>query len=587
MQTPWHPVLTVSRVLAVMFVTCLAGSAWAECPDATRLLPDRTLLYVAVPNVPEFVERFQNTALGRMSADPQMQPLVKSLYGSAADAVAKAQEQIGLSLPELLGLPQGQLAFGLVAPESGPPAPVVILEAGKEAGKLQVLVQQGSRTLEQSGGRRAEESIGGVPVITYTMSEDGPNVTFFEKDGTLVASTDAQIVKNVLAAWNDEKVATLAENSRFAAAMESCRGARSEPPHGLFFIDPIGLVKASSQDNVGMRVGLAMLPTLGLDGILGVGASISLDAGSLDSVIHVHLLLDNPRSGVLDVIALEPVDSTPEPWVPNDLQNYITLNWRADLSYKALIKLVDSFQGEGTLEREVSRRSDRVGFDIANELLPQLDGRMTIVTRIERPIVPESRGWMVGWKVKDAAAVDKLLAAAYTKNEAGLTKKVYGVHPYYQTGKDEPSPETPRRRPRPCFGVLGDYLLMADRPSMYEKAAITLQTPEESLAKALDYKLVVSRLSRRAGSAKPAMISFSRPEEGMRFLYELAGNENVREGMRRGGERNPMLRTLDAAMQDNPLPPFAVLERYLAPAGAMLIDEETGLHYVGFAFRRQ
>jgi hypothetical protein len=35
------------------------------------------------------------------------------------------------------------------------------------------------------------------------------------------------------------------------------------------------------------------------------------------------------------------------------------------------------------------------------------------------------------------------------------------------------------------------------------------------------------------------------------------------------------------------LPPFEVLQRYLAPGGTVVVDDETGLHYTDFSLRRK
>ena len=141
--------------------------------------------------------------------------------------------------------------------------------------------------------------------------------------------------------------------------------------------------------------------------------------------------------------------------------------------------------------------------------------------------------------------------------------------------------------PRPCFGVLDDAFLITEREVLYRKAVATAETPGDSLGEALDFKLVVSKIGRRSGGVKPAMIAFSRPEEGMRFLYEMVTGERARENIRRGGERNAFFKSVHSAMESNPLPPFSVLEQYFAPAGALMVDDETGLHYMSFTLRRK
>jgi len=119
---------------------------------------------------------------------------------------------------------------------------------------------------------------------------------------------------------------------------------------------------------------------------------------------------------------------------------------------------------------------------------------------------------------------------------------------------------------------LDEYLLFANRPEMFQKAIDTRDHPSEGLGESLDFKL----------------IRFDRPEEGMRFLYQLAQSERGREQLRRQGERGDVVaRTLYQALQEHPLPPFSSLERYFAPGGAMLVDEPTGLHFTAFVLARK
>jgi hypothetical protein len=40
-------------------------------------------------------------------------------------------------------------------------------------------------------------------------------------------------------------------------------------------------------------------------------------------------------------------------------------------------------------------------------------------------------------------------------------------------------------------------------------------------------------------------------------------------------------------LEQHPLPPFEVLQRYLAPGGTVVVDDDTGLHYTDFSLRRK
>jgi len=585
--------LAMRGLVLGMTVWMLAGAPgplWAARPSAPDLLPEKTAVFFSVVDCPDLAQRFMNTSLGRMSQDPQVSPLVRRLYGSLAELVASLRDRIGLSLPELLAIPQGEFTFALVTPEEEGPAPVILLDTGTQLANARGLWQRVTQALEQSGAKRAEETVSGTVLSIYEgLGPEQRQVVFFEKDATLVLATSREAVKSILAAWNGQASSTLRQNASYAAVMRRCRPVRGEEPQILWYADPVALLRAIGQRNAGAQLAVAMLPSLGLDGLSGVGGTLSFDAGQFDEVIHIHLLLENPRSGVFDVLALEPTETTPEPWVPSDVVSYMTLRWNFKQSYKALTKVFDSIRGEGALAAEVKRAIEQpTGCDFAGELLPALDGRVTYFTWIERPVTIISQATLVGLKLKDPAPVRKALENADANNPGALERKSLSGKDYYQIAR-EPRSRNPNAppRPRPCFAIVNDYFIFADRSSLLEKAISTMDKPDESLAAALDYKLVASKLSRQAGGKKPAMVNFNRPDESMRFLYDLAVGEQTRERLQRGAERNPFFRTLHSALEAHPLPPFEVLQRYFAPGGVLLVDDETGLHYAGFSLRRQ
>jgi len=83
------------------------------------------------------------------------------------------------------------------------------------------------------------------------------------------------------------------------------------------------------------------------------------------------------------------------------------------------------------------------------------------------------------------------------------------------------------------------------------------------------------------------MITFEQPEEGMRFLYDLVASDQTRDALARQAETNDFFKGIQGTLTDNPLPPFAVLSKYLAPGGSVLTDDDTGIHYMSFSLRRK
>jgi hypothetical protein len=135
--------------------------------------------------------------------------------------------------------------------------------------------------------------------------------------------------------------------------------------------------------------------------------------------------------------------------------------------------------------------------------------------------------------------------------------------------------------------IIGDYFIYSDRPACIEKLIITNNEQNKGLANDLEYKLMMAKVRRQPGGDAPSMISFNRPEEGMRLLYDFVGSNQAKSLLAQQGERSTFLKNVDQAMKDNPLPPFEVIQKYLAPGGGLLTNDETGIHYAVFQLRRK
>ncbi|HND54539.1 MAG TPA: hypothetical protein PLV92_19140, partial [Pirellulaceae bacterium] len=353
--------------------------------------------------------------------------------------------------------------------------------------------------------------------------------------------------------------------------------------------------------------GLALLPALGLDGLQGLGGSLILVAGEFDAIQHVHVLLDSPRNGVLRAIALEAGDTTPEPWVPGDVASYATWRWNVEVTYGELSRLVDSFQSEGAVSRWIKQRlSEPLGVDFEQDLLAAADGRMTYLTWFERPVRLNSQTQLIAIKLKDSAEFKKTLEKMVDKYSDRFEKASFGGVNFHKVKVPEGG-ERPRgrfgvqrgengnetrvqmnlRAPDPCFGILGDYLVAADSVALLQHCIVTQSDAEKSLANELDFKLIAGKIARQVGGESPALVTFNRPEEGIRMLYDLAMSDNTRGALASRAADNPFFKSVDQALKDNPLPPFAVIARYLAPGGGMLTNDETGFHFTTFGVRRK
>ncbi len=582
---------------AAVVASAAEGDSESGRPPATQLLPENTLAFVSIPDSRLLIEKLNQTAGGKMLKDPQLKPLVDDLYSSLVALIPQVEESVGLTLDQMLRLPQGEVTLAVVPPEEGPPALVVMVDCGDQHRNMQTLVDRGAAVLQERGGSQEEETLGDVTLVTFTLAnENADQVMYFTRDGTYVMANNRKAIDFVLEAWEGKAESSLADDPDFAAIQKRCRGIEDEPAQLLWFVDPIELVRTIVRNNTQAAFTvLPALPILGLDGLLGAGGSVSMATGSFDVLAHTHLLLDSPRAGVVKMLALSSGSAKPEPWVPGDVAGYTTFHWDFETTYRELEALVDSFATEkGLVGARVQAALDNVGVNFEDEVLGNLDGRITLFNWNEPPARIGSNANVLGVKLIDATkfsgVLDRIVKQFNNllepKNFGGTT--CYRILPQEDQQLDDPEDDNPLvgGPPQPTFCLLGDYLLVSDRPAAIEKAILTASNPSDALAATLDYKLIASKIKRESGKARPSLLSFDRPEVGLKLVYDLVSSDQLRSGARDQFGENAAFQAVDKAFTDNPLPPFAVLKQYLAPGGAFITDDETGFHYMAFTLRR-
>lgn len=574
-------------------VILAVGAESAERPAASHLLPDNTLAYVRIESAAALRDRFWQTAIGRISSDPQMKPLLGQLYTSLATAYQRIEQRIGLPLDKLLSILQGEVCVAVVPPEQGQPQVVALLEVGERLPDARVLVQRLEEQLIGRGVARNREQVGGTEVTIFQPpGARAQRFSVFEKDAVFVVSSDADLAKQLLAVWNGgANVRTLADNRRFTSIMNRCQRAGGERPHAVWYVDPIELLRRAGRGRLSTEAGLLILESLGLDGLEGFGGSLTMATAEFDMLLDAHLLLKSPKQGVLKMIAMESGDTTPEPWVPHDVARYMTMHWNVQQTYAELSRLYDTIRGESAWENSVLRPiSDQLGLDLPRDVVDAAQGRVTLLTWMESPARVNSAARLLAFKLQDAAATRQVLDRTVSRFPDRFSPESLSGVSYYRAVAGQPSrgsDEQTVRRPQPCIGILGEYLAVSDSVALLRQAIMAQADASQSLAEQLDFQLIASKISRQVPGGQAGLVSFSRPEEGLRVLYELANAPQTRTRIREGAANNRALRALNDALNQHPLPPFAVLSQYLAPAGGMLTSDETGLHYTSFTLRRE
>ena len=561
---------------ALTSLTAIPSQARAERPTAPKLLPQSTLAYARVHDTKDLVAAFKESGIGRMFNDPKVSPFIKDLYSSASDAFSAIEDEVGLPLDDILSIPQGEMCLALVGADQGVPAFVSIIQVNENLETAEKLIDRIIGRIENRGGGMETVTVEDT-LVTVLKRPNAERVIIFDRDGALVVSNDLDLAKQIIGVWSGKAkdVKTFAENPHFTAIMKRCAGIQGERPQITWFVDPISLAKQATRGNFSAAAAMAFLDPLGLNGVRGIGGSLIMrPEAEFETINQMHVLLDNPRKGLVKMVAFSEGETTPEKFVPASTASYVTVNWDLEQTYKEADRIFSEIrQEEGALGAEIKRRiNDQTGIDFKAEILDQLTGRATLFTWIQKPARFNSQCTFVGFKVKDEKAVKATIEKLIEKFNIPAEKKSFGGVEYFRVpiggGRQQTAPEgfdtEILRVPEPLLAFFDDYVAYMDSEHLEIASKIEDHTHGELLG----------------------MMAFARPEEGLRSVYEAARSDATKQLLSDAGD-NPLFSALHRALDKNELPPFDVLAKYFAPTGTIVTNTETGFHWMEFAMKRE
>jgi hypothetical protein len=561
---------------------------------APALFPDNTFAYVRVDDSKDLLAKLQESSIGRMSADPQVAPILKAFYQSFNENFVDVQEEFGINIDEILRIPNGEMAFGITPGSSSTPTFVALIEAGDEMPALELILARAEQQMTNRGGFDEVENIDRLKVIQW-RHETRLNRQFgyFIDSGVLVFCSDPDKAVDYAKIWVGKGVdhKPLAENRRFTSLLSRCVGLEGERPQFSFYVDPMAIFKDLNKDSPAAFAIFPMLTALGIDGLEAIGGSVILVPEGFDSIVHAHLMLANPRRGLLETLRPKNGDTSPPSWVAEDVATYFTANWKTQATIKAIKEIYETFRGPDAFQNDFAVPAKRgLGIDLDEDLLAAWDDRLTTTQVVLKPAGLGGISRVFGFRLKNARTFESTVMPKMFETLKGTqgrwTTDRFGSTTIY-TLPSNPNPKRPSdfRRPEPSFTVVDNDLLVSDSLQALHEAIQASQSAEGLLNQSLEFKLVRDQVKQQLGSDQTSVVFYQRPEETLRMFYDmLADSKNIDKV--REAKDNPVAMALIKALDNHQLPPFDVIAKYLSPAGGYVTEEENGLHYTGFNMRR-
>ena len=605
-----NAILMALPMLAVLvFSSAILAQDAPPRPAIEKLLPETTAAFLQIDNVQESLPKLLGA---EMLEDENIGPFVQRMFDEAESAYTEVtQGKVGLTLDQIKDLPAGELCLAVIAPRRKDLEYLIAVDIDPESEPAGIVAQSRTEWTELLADQGLTETVeatdSGVEIYSYDLPDMPRKAHAFVRDGWFVSCTARDELEAVLARWEGlevEKVRPLTENRKFVTIMNRCRAIEGIQPEIRYFADPISLARGGFRGNKVAQGVMAFLPKVGLDGVLGLGGSVSLQSEEFNSVVHGHLLLANPRSGILEMLALKPGDGEPQPWMPADATNYISTNWDPMQLVNEFEKIVDTFSPDGEFQKGVEvKLKERTGLDFYEDVVNTVDGRFTYLEwadpETEFLMNARSRAVALGVVDMDKAkeVVDALIEMRAGKDGSGSSTVEHEGVPMWvfeppseelQALRDKRTKERigdlPMRFSDPAFCLLDNSLILCDSVDMVKHLIDVSLGNAPAMAEDEEYTQQMQRLMEAAGADVPCAVTFFNPEEPMRELFKLIGDERSATMVEKMSEKNPMLARFQAALAEQPLPEFDLIKRYFRPTGMIVTTDDTGYHMLAFQY---
>lgn len=565
-------------MLPLALVTAVAMPIQAQdVVLSDQVLPSETYIHFTIKSVEDARRQFFESPVGQLINDPVMDDfraeLENAFSGRMQESFAKVEDQLGISVEELLNIPSGEVSVS-VSGAGNHVGLVINVDYGDSESQVMALMELATQALSSATElNQVVEEVDGTEITMYEVVKDVPTPLikefgWFTRDNHLVICSSRNVMESLIANWAGDSSETLANSETYSYVLNRLE---SEPgsADSVFYMDPIGLaqklVQTSSFGKGQMIAGMVVsqLPMLGFNQLKALGAVFEEGAGDFQMTQRAMVYADQPPAGLMRMFMLDPVTATPPEWVKEDAVMYTSLHWNIAEAYSAIESLVDGFQGTGTLSALLKQASAAgPGVDIKGDLIEQLTGELHMVGGgLNADSATNEMLFAIG--VQDATTFGDLLARVSDDPQFPGSIREFRGFTLYEIAESGQSIG---------FTVGHGYFLVAIGEAVMEQA---LRNDDDirPLAESEDFQKISQHFPSEVVS-----VSFSRPAEQYRSLYEMVQSGNA-------AEQFPGMDEIFEQIDFTTLPPFEAISKYLAPAGSFTVVDENGLITEGFALK--
>ena len=578
--------VTGRLVLAGWFglVALGAGMTAQAATPAEKSLPDTTLLFIKVANAANLREAFAQSQTGQLINDPAMKPLRDDVMEKLADFSKSIKDEVGLSLGELVTLPQGPVTISVVAKSEAkiPAALLITADAGKNSSKMAEVMNKATKLAENDKSKVSTETFKDLTLHIIQAPKQGdyepPPLVWTTVGSIYHIATDIDAIKDLIS-HADGRDDSLASNESFSAVAKRVGGSEAGV---LWFLDIAKSIKLGLAASGNAQQAEAILQLTGINGLKAVGGSYNLNTGPYDSVSKTFFLAPAPAQGVLKIFQMPKVNLRPQPWVPATIASYQSLSWDLDGAYKAIEDLINMFQpgALGAIEQQLVPPGGGEPLSLQKDIFGPVGDRISIIADYKKPIKEDSQRVLAAVALEDVKAFQNTLTKLIALSGSAPEKRDFQGTTIY----DFKLPEMPNQQANsPLKGKISlaiakDSLLVATDPSLLE---LILRGGGAPLADSAAFQQ-----STKDVPAQTSTLTYVNPDEAARQSYDTLKSGQFEKALEPAAAMNPAFAQLAKLIDKDKLPEYSVFAKYISQGGGFGTQEEDGAIFTQYTLRK-
>jgi hypothetical protein len=604
----------MGRLVLIGWLGLVGGIGWPTTPvraatPPERVLPDSTIFLLKLNDTKNFREAFRNSQYGQLWNDPALKDFRDDLVLKIQDATKPLKEKIGVSLQELLELPQGAVTIAVLSREdSKVPIVAVLADAGENQNKLSEILNRSTKQAEDAGAKISQETFSGstLHILQWPATKEKdeqdkekakgqekdtppPPVVWTQADHLFFFGSDVETVKD-LTAHRQGRDNSLAGNESFAKTQAKIDSSKAQI---VWFLDLSKLIKlvlkTTAKGNDGQaQQNEVLVQELGGNGLKSVGGCFTLGTSSYDSLSKTFFLAPKPTQGLLKIFSFPTISLRPESWVPATVAGYQSMSWDLDNAYNAINELVNKFQPGmlNILEQQLIGPNGGEPLSFQKDLFGPLGDRITLISDFKKPIKEDSQRMLLAVALEDSKGFQNTVTRLFEIAQSAPRKREFqGTTIYDLDLPNIPNPNAGNIQPikgSVSFAVAKDTFFVTTDTTLLEQV---LRPGNAALAENAGFQAVAKEIPERVSG-----MSYVRPDEQAKLSYDLIKSgqfdKAIRQAAGAAGRGPRQLPPLDKILPIEKLPDFSVFAKYLSIGGSYSVMDDDGFVMTGFTLRR-